>query len=194
MRRLRIGLRSVVSRSAPAFRSPEKLVDDVRVIRGFSDAPIFMVHDPRVGGVERATSFFDRLRHEKPGNEFVFELFHPAGDELFEMIAASTAAFSLEITIESPDEALRARNAKFDYPNALLESTIASALAHGCRKLDLFLTVGIPGQSPEDAMATVDYCDRLVSLYDADPRLQFYIAPLAPFLVSRITAIPHLRS
>ena len=172
----------VVGRSAPAFRSPERLVDDVRVIRGFSKAPIFMVHDPRIGGEERARRFFELLRHDSPPNEFVFELFFPAGDDLFEMVQASTAAFSLEITIESPDEALRARNAKFDYPNAAVESTIASALRHGCRKLDLFFMVGIPGQRPQDALATVDYCEHLVTRFGADPRLQFYVAPLAPFL------------
>ncbi|MDQ2876998.1 MAG: TIGR04190 family B12-binding domain/radical SAM domain protein, partial [Actinomycetota bacterium] len=172
----------VAARSAPAFRSPEKLVNDVRVIRGFSNAPIFMVHDPRIGGHERAGRFFDLLRQESAPNEFVFELFSPAGDEFFGMVQASTAAFSLEITIESPDEALRARNAKWAYPNALVESTIASALRHGCGKLDLFFMVGIPGQDVPQALAMVDYCDHLVTRFGADPRLQFYVAPLAPFL------------
>jgi B12-binding domain/radical SAM domain protein len=172
----------VAGRPAPAFRSPEKLIDDVRVIRSFSDAPVFMVHDPRVGGPERARRFFELLAAEKAGNEFVFELFYPADDEFFTMVAGATASFSVEITIESPDEGLRARNGKFAYPNAALESTIASALGHGCRKLDLFFMVGIPGQRPEDALATVDYCARLADLFGADPRLQFYVAPLAPFL------------
>jgi hypothetical protein len=75
-----------------------------------------MVHDPRVGGGERARQFFALLAREKPRNEFVFELFYPAGDEFSEMVAAATAAFSLEIRIESPSETLRARNAKFAYP------------------------------------------------------------------------------
>ncbi len=172
----------VMGRSAPAFRSPERLVADVRSIRSFSSAPIFMVHDPRVGGDERANRFFELLAREKTQNEFVFELFHPAGDDFFAMVAAATAAFSLEITIESHDEALRARNGKFAYPNAALEATIASALGHGCRKLDLFFMVGIPGQRPEDAMAAVAYCDRLAERLGDDRRLQFYVAPLAPFL------------
>lgn len=172
----------VMGRSAPAFRSPERLVADVRSIRGFSNAPIFMVHDPRVGGDERAQRFFELLAGEKAPNEFVFELFYPAGDDFFAMVAAATKSFSLEITIESHDEALRARNAKFAYPNAALEATIASAFRNGCRKLDLFFMVGIPGQRPADAMASVDYCDRLAARFGNDPRLQFYVAPLAPFL------------
>jgi B12-binding domain/radical SAM domain protein len=172
----------VMGRQAPAFRSPERLIADVRSIRGFSSAPIFMVHDPRVGGDGRARRFFDLLAREKAPNEFVFELFYPASDEFFAMVSAATAAFSLEITIESHDEALRARNGKFAYPNAALEATIESALSHGCRKLDLFFMVGIPGQRPEDAMASVGYCDHLAAHFGNDRRLQFYIAPLAPFL------------
>jgi B12-binding domain/radical SAM domain protein len=172
----------VMGRSAPAFRSPARLVADVRSIRDFSSAPIFMVHDPRVGGDGRARQFLELLAREKTRNEFVFELFYPAGDDFFAMVSAATAAFSLEITIESHDEALRARNGKFAYPNAALEATIASALRHECRKLDLFFMVGIPGQRPEDAMAAVDYCDQLAARFSNDRRLQFYVAPLAPFL------------
>ncbi|MBO0824945.1 MAG: TIGR04190 family B12-binding domain/radical SAM domain protein, partial [Actinobacteria bacterium] len=172
----------VMGRSRPAFRSPERMLADVRSIRGFSSAPIFMVHDPRVGGDERARRFFDLLAREKPPNEFVFELFYPAGDDFFAAVSAATTSFSLEITIESHDEALRARNAKFAYPNAALEATLASALRHGCRKLDLFFMIGIPGQRPTDAMAAVGYCDQLAERFGNDPRLQFYVAPLAPFL------------
>lgn len=172
----------VAGRSAPAFRSPRRLLEDVAAITTFSRAPIFMVHDPRVGGDERADEFFRLLARDTPANEFVFELFYPADDAFFASVAESTSAFSIEITIESPDEALRARNAKWPYPNAALEATIASALRHGCRKLDLFFMVGIPGQRSEDALATVAYCDHLAVLFGDDPRLQFYVAPLAPFL------------
>lgn len=172
----------VAGRSTPAFRSPEKLAEDTRTIATFSRAPIFMVHDPRVGGEERARRFFALLADGKIANEFVFELFYPADDAFFDMVAESTTAFSAEITIESPDEGLRARNAKWAYPNAAVEDTIASALRHGCRKLDLFFMVGIPGQRPVDALATVEYCDRLSARFADDARLQFYVAPLAPFL------------
>ena len=54
-----------------------------------------------------------------------------------------------------------------DLHGAALESTVASVLAHGCRKLDLFFMVGIPGQRPQDALATVDYCDHLVARFGA---------------------------
>ena len=88
----------------------------------------------------------------------------------------------MEITIESPDEHLRRVNGKFPCSNAEVEQSIGNALAQGCRKIDLFFMVGLPHQTPAQALSTVGYCERLVRLFGADPRLQFYVAPLGPFL------------
>ncbi|HVB09404.1 MAG TPA: TIGR04190 family B12-binding domain/radical SAM domain protein [Bacillota bacterium] len=178
----RTAYREVCNRRRPAFRSPERLVGDVRAIASFSRAPIFMVHDPRMGGHRRAERFFELVRRERVPNEFVFELFYPAGADFFAMIDASVPAWSLEITIESPDEELRMGNGKFPVPNAEVERTLAAALAAGCRKLDLFFMVGIPHQTYAMAMGTVEYCEKLAERFHGDHRLQFYISPLGPFL------------
>ena len=42
--------------------------------------------------------------------------------------------------------------------------------------------VGLSGQTPESARGTIDYCRHLVERFGADLRLQFYVAPLGPFL------------
>ena len=47
---------TVCERSWPAFRSPEKLVSDVRSITSFSRSPIMLIHDPRMGGLARASA------------------------------------------------------------------------------------------------------------------------------------------
>ncbi len=170
------------NRRTPAYRSPERLIDDMRTISSFSRSPIFMVHDPRMGGAPRARRFFELLGQARLPNELVFELFFPAGDTFFELVQRSAAAWSVEITIESADEELRRINRKFPYPNRQLEDTIASALAHGCRKLDLFFMVGLPHQTPASALETVAFCEHLAGRFGNDRRLQFYVAPLAPFL------------
>ncbi len=174
--------RLAVNRGRPALRSPERLLDDIRTIATFSRSPIFMVHDPRIGGVPRAQRFFELLEAARVRNEIVFELFYPAGDTFFQMAQRAAGAWSMEITLESADEGLRRANGKFPYTNAALEDTIASALAHGCRKLDLFFMVGIPHQTPESAAETVAYCEHLADRFGNDPRLHYYVAPLAPFL------------
>ncbi len=178
----RSAYRAVCARSRPAFRSPEKLVSDMSVVSSFSGAPIFMVHDPRMGGIPRARRFFELLARSGIGNELVIELFFPAGDEFFAMVERSARAWSLEITIESADERVRHENGKFACSDAAVEETLAGALAHGCGKLDLFFMVGVPHQTRESALGTVDYCRHLVERFGADPRLQFYVAPLGPFL------------
>jgi B12-binding domain/radical SAM domain protein len=172
----------ICQRKRPAFRSPEKLAEDVAVIGTFSRAPIFMVHDPRMGGLRRATRLFSLLERLYPRNEMVFELYYPAGDDFFEMIARSVPTWSVEITLESPDEALRTRNGKFPWSNAVVEETIARALDHGCRKLDVFFMTGLPGQRYDDAMAIADYCEHLLERFGGDRRLHPFVAPLGPFL------------
>ena len=41
---------------------------------------------------------------------------------------------------------------------------------------------GIPKQSYQDAVSSVDYCKYLLDKFQSDKRLCFFIAPLAPFL------------
>lgn len=178
----RSGYATVVGRTRAGLRSPEKLVADARLITTFSRAPIFMVHDPRVGGMDRARHFFDLFAASGVTNELVVEVFFPAGRDFFGMVRGATTAWSLQMTIESHDSELRRINGKFLCDNGSLEGTIAAALAEGCGKLDLFFMVGLSGQTPESAMGTVDYCRHLVERFGADPRLQFYVAPLGPFL------------
>ena len=162
--------RLICERERPAFRSPEKLAEDVAVIGSFSRAPIFMVHDPRMGGMRRACRLFSLLEALQPPNEMVFELYYPAGDDFFEMVARSIPTWSIEITLESPDEALRKRNGKFPWSNAIVEATIERALAHGCRKLDVFFMTGLPGQRYEDALAIADYAEHLLDRFGFDGR------------------------
>jgi hypothetical protein len=178
----RSAYRRICDRERPAFRSPEKLAEDVGVIGTFSRAPIFMVHDPRMGGMRRAVRFFSLLESMRPANEMVFELYYPAGDDFFEMLTASVPTWSIEITLESPDEALRKRNGKFPWSNTVVEETIERALAHGCRKLDVFFMTGLPGQRYQDALAIADYCEHLLDRFGADGRLHPFVAPLGPFL------------
>lgn len=174
--------RQICRRSRPAFRSPEKLVADVRTIMGFSRAPIFMVHDPRIGGMPRCREIFSKFASLDLPNELVLELFFPANDEFFGMVEDSVRSWSLEITVESQDEELRRLNGKFPFSNEMLESTIAAALARGCRKLDLFFMVGIPHQTYDQALAAVDYYRHLLERFGDGGNLHAYVSPLSPFL------------
>ena len=172
----------VCERRRPAFRSPERLVEDLRIIRTFSRSPVFVVHDPRMGGPDRARRLFELLERERVPNELVFELFYPADASFFEMVSRSVPRWSLQVTIETQEERLRERNGKFACTNDAVEDTIGYAFAHGCRTLDLFFMVGIPGQTHASALGIGEYCERLMERYGREGRLRPFVAPLAPFL------------
>lgn len=178
----RSAYRRICGRAKPAFRSPERLIQDLRVIRSFSRSPVFVIHDPRMGGAARARRFFELLAREKVRNELVFELFYPARRDFFETVANAVPRWSLQMTVESQDESLRRLNGKFACTNDEIESTIALALEHGCGKLDLFFMVGIPGQTYASALEIEPYCERLLERFGRDQRLRVFVAPLAPFL------------
>ena len=179
------------NRTQPAFRSPEKLAEDVRFINRFSRAPIFVIHDIRMHGREYARKFLSLLRTEQVENEIVLELFGPADEAYLMELNDSCARYSLELTLETHDEELRRFNGKFPVTNAAIERTIELALANGCRRLDIFFMVGIPRQTRESALASIDYGKQLLEKYGRDGRLQLYVAPLAPFLDPGSPAFEH---
>jgi B12-binding domain/radical SAM domain protein len=177
----RSAYRRICGRSRPAFRSPDKLAEDVRRIASFSRAPIFMVHDPRMAGMQSTARFFSLLEEIRPPNEMIFELYAPADDRFFDVVERSVPAWSLEITLESPDEQLRRLNGKFPFTNEAVERTIASALAHGCRTVDVFFMIGLPHQTRDAALAIPEYCEHLIGL-GSPGRIRPFVAPLGPFL------------
>ena len=178
----RSAYRTICHRQSPAYRSPEKLAEDVRTIASFSEGPIFVVHDIRMGGMARAAHLLDLLAKAAVDNELVFELYYPASDNFLSRIERSVSRWSAELTLESPLAEQRARNGKWPWSNAVVEQTIARALAHGCEKLDVFFMVGLPGQRYTDALAIVDYCEHLLARFGAGRRLRPFVAPLGPFL------------
>ncbi|MHB8170144.1 MAG: TIGR04190 family B12-binding domain/radical SAM domain protein [Thermincolia bacterium] len=174
--------KKICNRDKPAYRSPNVLLEDIRLIQICGNAPIFVLHDLRMAGMEYAQEFFSLVKKEKIKNELVIELFTHADEEYFKMINDSAPKYSLEMTLESHDEAIRKLNGKFPCTNAEIEATIANALNNGCRKIDIFFMTGIPKQTYENALASIDYCRHLLEKFNGDKRLALFIAPLAPFL------------
>lgn len=172
----------VCNRDKPAYRSPESLINDIRLIQKLGRAPIFVLHDLRQAGEDYVNEFFRLLKKENVKNELIIELFWEADDEYFAKIADAVPKFSLEMTLETHIESIRRMNGKFACTNEQVENTIASAFKYGCRKIDIFFMTGIPKQTYSQAIESVDYCRHLLEKFDGDKRLALFIAPLAPFL------------
>lgn len=172
----------VCGRAHPAFRPAKKLVEDIKRIGRFSRAPIFLIHDLRHGGRPHAGQILERLKKTRVDNEIVLELSSPVSDDYLGQVGDSLARWSLEITLESHIESVRRLNKRFACSNEKIEATIAAALENGARRIDIFFMVGLPGQSYEDAVSFDGFCRQLMEKLGGDRRLEFFVAPLAPFL------------
>ncbi len=174
-----------------AMRSPAKLVEDVKFIQRFSRAPIFFIGDIRQGGGPYVHDLFDRLSRTRLRNDLVFELFQKADVDFFARLYHAVPHYSLEITLESSNEATRRLIGKFVESNQKLISTLRAALENGAKKIDLFFMVGLPHQTYQDALKNVEFCETLYNAVGGDPRVTYFIAPLAPFLDPASTAFEY---
>jgi len=175
----RYSLEQYCSRQACAYRSPEKVADDIISISRYTHAPIFVVGDLRQAGDDYARTVLSRIRPARPKNQVVLELFTPAPESYFRQVSEALPNFNFQISPESHDEQVRRATGKF-YSNEEIEESIRFALDRGCSKFDVFFMIGLPQQTPFSVMETIDYCEHLMKTYDR--RLNPFISPLAPFL------------
>ena len=168
-------------RRRPAYRAPEDLAQDIRNIGRFSKGPVFILGDIRQAGDEYADRFLRAIDgHQGP---VIVELFDAADRDLIRRIAQAMPNWTLEISLESHSEEVRAAFGR-PYKNAPIEDTMRYALEAGVQRLDVFFMIGLPRQDYQSVMDTVDYCETLMRDLDGEPtrRLIPFISPLAPFL------------
>ena len=173
--------RGIHNRQKPAYRSPEKLAQDIRRIGEFSEGPIFVLGDIRQPGPEYTDRFLNAISGWK--KQVFIELFDAADREFFQKVSRSIPNFTLEISMESHDEEVRRAFGR-PYSNEQIERTIDYALDAGCQRLDLFYMTGLKKQTYKSVMETVDYSRNLLSHYakKGEKRVIPFISPLAPFL------------
>lgn len=173
--------RSIHNRSKPAFRSPELLAQDIRRIGEFSQGPVFVLGDIRQPGREYTDRFLTAIAgYKKP---VFIELFDAAPREFFNKVAKSLPNFTVEISMESHDEAVRRAFGR-PYSNDEIERTIDYALEAGTQRLDLFFMVGLKKQTYANVMETADYSRKMLERYakKGETRVIPFISPLAPFV------------
>ncbi len=175
--------RRLSGRQRPAYRSPERLAADVRRMGKLSRAPVFLLGDLRQAGMDYARRFFRAVQGFE--GAVIVEFFAPVDRDYMAELAAALPNFYVEFSPESHDPQVRRASGK-PYSNDEIEQTIAACLDAGARRFDLFFMIGLSQQTPESALATVDYCRDLLTRFDGkgngDGRLMPFTAPLAPFL------------
>lgn len=167
-----------IGRERPAYRSPERLAEDVKRIGRLSRGPVFILGDLRQAGMGYAQRFFRAVQGFR--GTAIVEFFWPTDEAYMEELAAALPDFIVEFSPESHDPAVRQACGK-PFSNEGIEQTIAAALKVGARRFDLFFMIGLPQQTPASALESVAYCQHLLKRFD-DGRLIPFTSPLAPFL------------
>lgn len=164
----------------PLLRGPQAIASQVRELATITRAPVFLVGDVNDGGPQYSKGVVDALSRTGVGNRIVFEFFEPPPHDLLDRIDSGIEHWSVELSPESHDEAVRARLGKASYSNDSLVAAIEAILARRCEQLDLFFMIGLPGQSYANVLETVDEVGRLFQRFDR--RLSAFLTPMGPFI------------
>ena len=165
----------------PLYRSPRNLVENMLQISRISRGPIFLVGDLRQAGQQHADTVLSLLRKANIANEIVFEFFDLPDEHTLRRIDASVRNWSIELSPESHDPAIRqAQDATTFFSNEQMETAIAQALALRCHRVDVFFMIGLAGQTSQSVDDTISYCAGLFQRFDK--RLSCFISPMGPFI------------
>jgi len=170
--------RLISEREAPAYRSPEKLAEDLFRMHEISRGPAFILGDIRQAGMDHAHRFLQAIKGY-PG-QAMLEIFEPMSRSFAEELADALPNFVIEFSPESHDPEVREAIHK-QYSNEGIEQTIEICLDVGCRRFDLFFMTGLPKQTKQSVLEGVDYCEGLMERF-GDGRLIPFVGPLAPFV------------
>ncbi len=169
-------------RDRVAFRDPELLVRDIAHIQRYIPGPIFVLNDFLQAGRAYTRDFVRGLERIKLRNPIGFEFFKPPHEEFYEFLDAHLPDWSVEISVESHDDGVRAAFGKGHYTIDQVEQTVKDALRNGCSRFDLYFMTGIPTQTAESVRQTAEYVRHLYQAVGNDPRLLCFVSPMAPFL------------
>ena len=172
---------SMANRSRPAYRDPKRLAQDIFNIADHLLAPVMVIGDIFQAGEAYGLTFLESMKKRSIPNHVAFEFFVPPKRRLLERIAESIRNFNIEISPESHDEDIR-RTFGRPYDNPSLEHMLADAIDLGCKRIDVFFMTGLPKQTHQSVLDTVDYCRALVQRFQPYNKLLPFISPLAPFL------------
>ncbi len=175
------GFARYANRKKPAYRAPELLAEDIFRVCDHLNAPVMIIGDIYQAGEEYGERLLRTLKKRRLSNHIAFEFFKPPRRDQIEMIADCVENFNFEISPESHDEKVRHAFGRY-YNNDELERMIDDALELGCKRFDLFFMTGLPYQTYQSVLDTVEYSRKLLERYGKTKRLYPFISPLAPFL------------
>jgi len=155
--------RTYLGRGKPAFRSPEKITEDIRKLSEQGVQLVFLFQDPRMGGRKYWRSLLQILQKEKPKiSQLTMELFGPAEEEYIRELAKIGVPIVLLISSESGVDHVRQAHGR-KYTNEELLATIELCKKYKI-KLGIFSMAALAEDTPETIRKTWESWEEICSL------------------------------
>lgn len=167
---------------SPMFRKPDRVAEELEIIQDKLGTPVFIAGDIYQAGPKFSEEFFKSSRDRGIDIPLLSEYFIPPSEDYFRRLSKVYPRFTAEISPDSSIESIRERTGR-GYKNHELEKAIDYARDYGCRKFDVYFTIGLPGQTRDNVLEDVSYSEKLMSRYLGDEMgLYTFMSPLTPFL------------
>jgi B12-binding domain/radical SAM domain protein len=155
--------KTYLGRVRPAFRSPEKIVEDIRKLCDQGVQLVYLFQDPRMGGRKYWRSLLTTLQKENiPLTQLTMELFGPADEEYIRELSRIGVPITLSISPESCIDAVRNSHGR-SYTNEELLRTIDFCKKYRIR-LGIFSMIVLAEDTPETIRATWEGWEKICSL------------------------------
>lgn len=155
--------RKHLGREKPAFRSPLKIINDIRKLNEQGIKQIGLYQDPRMGGKQYWKELIRLLSTEKLELErLTIDIFEPAEEEFVKEVANIKTTVIFYLCIDSGNEDIREYNGRH-YSNQDLLNNIELCHKYGI-PVTTFFSVGLASEDRQSNQDTLNLWDKLCSL------------------------------
>jgi B12-binding domain/radical SAM domain protein len=155
--------RTYLGREKPAFRSPEKIVEDLHKLSQQGIQLVFLCQDPRMGGEAYWRKLLMTLQQEKiQQKQLTMELFAPADEEYIQELSKIDTHIVLTISPESGVDRIRGAHGR-KYTNHQLYKTMEYCKQYGIA-LGSFSMSALANDTPETIQETWKSWEEICSM------------------------------
>ncbi len=147
----------------PAFRSPEKIVEDLKKLSKQGVQLVLLCQDPRMGGQEYWRKLLTLLQEEKPDlSQLTIEVFGPLDEEFLKELAKIEINIVLTISPESGVDKVRGAHGR-KYTNEGLLRSIELCKKYNIA-LGIFSMLALGNDTPETIKITWKWWEQICSM------------------------------
>jgi len=170
--------KTYLGRQRPAFRSPEKIAQDLRNLSDQGIELVFLAQDPRMGGKKYWRGLLGTLQDEDIElSQLTMELFGPASEEYIQELAKIGAPIVLLISSESGVDRVRQAHGR-NYTNEELYRTIDLCKQYDI-SLGIFSMAPLANDTPETIQETCESWEQMCLMnVNGKARVDYAFGPM----------------